>query len=69
MENDSFEARLKRLEEIVAKVESGQLSLEETLALVEEGQNLSKSLNKTILEAEKKLESYKVATVDEPEGK
>lgn len=33
----SFEARLKRLEEIVAELESDELELERALALFEEG--------------------------------
>lgn len=37
----SFEAALKRLEDVVADLESGRLSLEESLARFEEGMRLS----------------------------
>ncbi len=47
----SFDSALERLEEIVNKLESGQLALEESLALFEEGVKLSvycqKELKKT----------------------
>ena len=41
MEKMSFDASLARLEEIVSDLESGQLSLEESLTLFEEGVKLS----------------------------
>ncbi|HEX3010619.1 MAG TPA: exodeoxyribonuclease VII small subunit [Syntrophomonadaceae bacterium] len=41
MENLKFEDCLKRLEAIVEKLESGDLSLEESLQAFEEGVNLS----------------------------
>ena len=46
----SFEENLKRLEEIVEKLESGKCGLDEATALFEEGKNISdlcvKSLDK-----------------------
>ncbi len=57
----SFEEGLRRLEEIVAKIESGKLGLEETLSLVEEGKKLGDSLKATIEAAEKKLAKYQLA--------
>jgi exodeoxyribonuclease VII small subunit len=51
MENLTFDSALKRLEDIVEQLDSGQLSLEESLAVFEEGVKLSlycqKELNKT----------------------
>lgn len=47
-----FEDKLLRLEEIVKKMESGKLSLEENLALFQEGQRLSKELEETLQQAE-----------------
>jgi exodeoxyribonuclease VII small subunit len=51
MENINFDSALERLEEIVGKLESGQLSLEESVVLFEEGVKLSvycqKELKKT----------------------
>lgn len=56
----SFEEKLGRLEEIVRSIEKGDLPLEETLKLVEEGRNLSKSLEETLKKAEEKLSAYTV---------
>lgn len=51
MEKLSFDGALKRLEDIVEQLESGQLTLEESLAAFEEGVKLSlycqKELKKT----------------------
>ena len=55
-EKIEFERSLKRLEEIVAKVEGETLPLEESLKLYEEGKKLIASLEKTLKEAERKVE-------------
>lgn len=55
-EKIEFEKSLKRLEEIVAKVEGETLPLEESLKLYEEGKKLIASLEKTLMEAERKVE-------------
>jgi exodeoxyribonuclease VII small subunit len=51
MENINFDTALERLEDIVEQLESGQLALEASLALFEEGVKLSvycqKELKKT----------------------
>jgi exodeoxyribonuclease VII small subunit len=52
----SFEAALKRLEEVVARLEQGEIALEEMLALFEEGVKLSRFCRKKLDEAEKKIE-------------
>ena len=54
-----FETRLKRLEEIVEKMENQTLPLEESIALFEEGQKLIKNLAQDLEEAEKKIGQYK----------
>ena len=51
----TFEASLARLEEIVKKMESGDLPLEESLSLFEEGTALVKSAGKLLDEAELKV--------------
>ena len=51
----TFEDSIHRLEEIVQKMESGDLPLEESLKLFEEGTNLVKSSNKLLDEAELKV--------------
>lgn len=48
----SFEAGLRRLEEIVRRLESGDLPLEEALALFEEGTALAKSSSRLLDTAE-----------------
>ena len=50
-----FEKRLNRLEEIVEKMETGELSLEESLKLFEEGVKLSRDCNVQLTEAEQKV--------------
>lgn len=55
-EKIEFEKSLRRLEEIVAKVEGETLPLEESLKLYEEGKKLIASLEKTLREAERKVE-------------
>ena len=57
-ENNSFEARLARLGEIVSTIESETLPLEKSLALFEEGKKLIESLQKELGDAEKKVEEF-----------
>jgi exodeoxyribonuclease VII small subunit len=52
----SFEQALERLETIVAELEGGALSLEESLARYEEGVRLSRRLTQTLDQAEKRIE-------------
>jgi exodeoxyribonuclease VII small subunit len=50
-----FETSLKRLEDIVTKLEGDELSLEESLKLFEEGMKLAQSCGARLEEAEKKV--------------
>jgi exodeoxyribonuclease VII small subunit len=52
----SFEESLKKLEVIVDKLEKGDLSLEESLKLFEEGVGLSATCKKELDEAEGKVQ-------------
>lgn len=52
----TFEAALTRLEEIVSKLEDGDLELEKSIELFEEGVSCAKGLQKKLDEAEKKIE-------------
>ncbi len=52
----SFEAALKELEEIVQRLERGELALEESLALYERGIALSRLCHGKLEEAEGKIE-------------
>ncbi|MFI5184870.1 MAG: exodeoxyribonuclease VII small subunit [Vicinamibacteria bacterium] len=55
-EAPSFETALKQLEEIVQRLEKGELSLEESLKLYEEGIQLSRLCHGKLEEAEGKIE-------------
>jgi exodeoxyribonuclease VII small subunit len=50
-----FEKKLSRLEEIVEKMESGEMPLEESLKLFEEGVRLSRECNVQLADAEQKV--------------
>ena len=70
-----FERSLARLEEVVRKLESPQLSLDEAMQLFEEGVSLSRECQKQLEEAEgrveillKKADGKMVAENFEPEG-
>ena len=52
----SFEAAYARLEEILEKMNSGKVSLEDSLKLYEEADRLITSCSKRLTEAEKKIE-------------
>jgi exodeoxyribonuclease VII small subunit len=56
MEIKDFEQALKRLEEIVSRLEGGELPLEEALKLFEEGMKMSKFCGTKLEEAERKVE-------------
>ncbi len=60
----SFEDALKRLETIVEELESGELSLEDSIARYEEGMKLSRRLTQQLDEAEKRIERL----VENPDG-
>lgn len=49
---ESFEQDLTHMEEIVAKMEEGNLKLEENIALFKEGTELSKSCQEKLEKAE-----------------
>ena len=70
-----FERSLARLEEVVRKLESPQLSLDEAMRLFEEGVGLSRECQKQLEEAEgrveillKKADGKLAAEVFEPEA-
>jgi len=71
----TFESSLKELERIVEELEAGDLPLERSLELFEQGVTLSRECQKRLDEAERKVEillkgsdgSYSPAPFDEPE--
>ena len=54
--NDSFESSFKELEALVKKLESGRVSLEETIEAYEEGQKLKKICEERLAKAKLKIE-------------
>lgn len=52
---NNFEKSIKELEEIVLKLENGDVSLDESLTLFEKGIKLSKQCQKILDDAEKKV--------------
>ena len=64
-EKKKFEEALEELEKVVERLESGELSLEESLAAFEEGVRLVKFCNQKLAEVEKKIELL----VKDKEGK
>jgi exodeoxyribonuclease VII small subunit len=54
--NLTFEQALKKLSDIVAKIESGQIPLEQSLTQYEEGMDLIKYCRGILEKAEKKIE-------------
>jgi len=56
MENEkTFEENLKELESIVAELEKGELSLEDSIAKFERGIEVSKICNSKLEDAEKRI--------------
>jgi exodeoxyribonuclease VII small subunit len=56
-ENLTFEDALDELESIVSRLESGDLTLEETLQLFERGQALAARCEETLRQAQLRLEA------------
>jgi exodeoxyribonuclease VII small subunit len=54
--NQSFEAALKRLEEVLDALEHGDLPLEEAMAVFEEGVRLVRFCHQKLDEVEKRVE-------------
>ena len=71
----SFESSLEELEQIVRQLEGGDLPLDRSLELFEQGVRLSRECQKRLDEAERKVEIllrgndgvYKPAPFEEPE--
>ena len=57
MKLKDFESNLKQLEEIVAQLEGGDLTLDHALELFEEGVKISRYCNAKLEEAERKVEA------------
>ncbi len=59
-----FEKKLKRLEEIVGKMEDGELSLDDSMKLFEEGVKLSRDCQTQLSQAEQKVKVLLAVSAD-----
>ena len=64
----SFEAALKRLEEIVRKLESGEASLDESIELYSEGDRLKQQCEARLQAAQAKIEKIQFGRDGQPSG-
>lgn len=62
---EKFEEAFERLEEIVAKLESGDVALEESLDLYTEGMTLVKFCNQKLTVAREKIETLSAKDSEE----
>ena len=58
--DNNFEANLKKLELIVDKLESGDIGLEESVKLYEEGMKIKKILDKKLKDIEMQIKKIKI---------
>lgn len=56
MAEEKFEVMLAKLEEIVRRMEAGEMTLEESLIAFEDGMKLSRACARTLDEAQRKVE-------------
>jgi len=64
----SFEAALKRLEEIVRRLESGEASLDESIRLYGEGDRLKQQCEARLQAAQAQIEKIQFGRDGEPSG-
>ena len=64
----SFEAALKRLEEIVRRLESGEASLDESIQLYGEGDRLKQQCEARLQAAQARIEKIQLGRDGEPTG-
>ncbi|MCC5983990.1 MAG: exodeoxyribonuclease VII small subunit [Rhodobacteraceae bacterium] len=67
-EEMSFEDALKKLEEIVTKLESAEVSLEQSIDLYEEGARLRAHCEARLNAAQERVEAIRLAQSGEPAG-
>ncbi len=66
--NPSFEAALKRLEEIVRQLESGEAPLDEAILLYEEGDRLKRQCEARLKDAQMRIEQIQFDREGQPGG-
>ena len=67
MEIQSFEELMKRIDEIAKQLGADDVSLEESLALYEEGVSLVRVCNERLADAERKIKMLKISDSGEIE--
>jgi exodeoxyribonuclease VII small subunit len=68
IEQLSFEAALKRLEEIVRKLETGEASLDQSIELYAEGDRLKQQCEARLEAAKAKIEKIQFGREGQPSG-
>ena len=63
----SFEKAMQRIEEIVAILENGKSSLDESLSLFEEATKLCSYCNQRLDDAQKKVQKYSIVNTESEE--
>jgi exodeoxyribonuclease VII small subunit len=64
----TFEDALKELEDIVTKLESGQVSLEQSISLYERGEKLKQRCEALLKDAEMRIEKITLSADGAPKG-
>ena len=64
----SFEAALRRLEEIVRRLESGEASLDESIELYGEGDRLRQQCESRLQAAQARIETIQIGRDGQPGG-
>lgn len=64
----SFEQALKRLEEIVARLESGEAALDESITLYTQGEALRAQCEARLKDAQARIEKITIGTHGQPAG-
>ena len=67
IESLSFEEGYNRLEQVIRRLEAGELSLDESVALYEEGMRLAKHCERQLDNAELKVSQLLAAVMDQDE--
>lgn len=62
---EDFESRLKRLEEITSRLESGEMGLEESIEAYKEGVEIARRLITILKEAERKIQLIQKEAISE----
>lgn len=68
VEDLSFEAAMAELEQVVSRLERGEVSLEESIALYERGAKLKARCEEKLREAQEKVDQITLSADGQPTG-